>query len=444
MFGEPTKARVERNPSLDPTSDGDWRQVIDMLQVDLEAIAKESQAIVRPRVIRSAGTLLRLILLFVLAGLSLRDTASWGARALGVLLTGEALGYRFKHAVSFVQQIVQKMLAARVRNQSTPGIVLRLIDASVLTLPGSTGTDWRVHVTYDPAAAMIVGVELTDGRGGEHVRRAAAEPGDLVIGDMGYGHASDMREAKARQVRALFRVHLQSIAIADLENKRMSPEQLLNAADKTGHLDRDVLLPEEGHETVGARLVVVPLPPEQAGRARQRLRKNNKGRMPNELTLRLAGYFCSITTLTKEQASAQALMAWYRVRWQVELLFKRCKSLMHLDAVTKAKPALVQLQIWARLLMAILVEKMASATRSAVDIDPAEPPVSLWRLDHVHWLDIVLVVYGGTSLAERLARAEETAARLRERPRRKRTWSEKLIKTISDSLNPDAILPAPG
>lgn len=435
MLAESTKAHAERNPSLDPASDDDWHRLEAMLPVDLDAVASQSEAILRRRKITSGSVLLRLILIYVLCSLSLRDTASWAARALGLMLTDEALGYRFARAAPFVQQIAMTILGARLHEKPVAGVALRLLDATVLSEPGSTGTDWRAHVTYDPVRADIVGVEVTDAHGGEHVRRAATMPGDLVMGDMGLGHASDVREANERGVRALLRAHLQSLAVDDLQGRRMAPEKLMDDADK-GHVDRDVLLPEEGREKIPVRLVVVPLPPEQAGRARQKLRKERKGRPISELTLRLAGYFCCITTLTREEAPTEAVLTWYRVRWQIELLFKRSKSLLHLDQLAKAKPALVTLQIWGRLLVAILVEKMASTTRSAKSIDAGAPPVSLWRLAHIHWIDIVLAVYGGATLVDRLARAEAAAERLRERPRRKRTWAQKLIETIRSALHP--------
>lgn len=318
MLAESTEKRAERNPSLDPASDDDWQRLVAMLPVDVDAMAIQSKAIIRRRLIRSGQVLLRLILIYVLCSLSLRDTASWAARALAVMLTDEALGSRFANATPFVQELARTMLAARLHEKPVAGAALRLLDATVLTVPGSVGTDWRVHVTYDPTRAEIVGVEVTDAHGGEHVRRAATTPGDLLIADMGLGHASDVREGNRQQIRVLLRAHLQTLAVDDLQHRRMTPEQLLDAAD-LGPLDRDVLLPEHGHETVPARLVLLPLPPEQAGRARQRLRKAKKGHAPSELALRHAGYFCCVTTLTKEEASTEALLAWYRVRWQVEI-----------------------------------------------------------------------------------------------------------------------------
>jgi len=442
MPSEPTRARTERNPSLNPRNDEDWQRLLAMLPARLDALARESKAIVRHRRISSASMLLRLVLIYVTCCFSLRDAASWAARALGVMLTDDALGYRFAHATPFVQGIAEKMLADKLHEKPAAGVSLRILDATMLSEPGSEGTDWRVHVTYDPALPGAVGIEVTDAHGGEHVRHAATTARDLLMADMGLGHASDLREAREQHVHAMLRAHLQSLAVDDLQGRRMEPNRLLRASD-AGHLDRDVLLPERDHEPTPARLVVAPLPPEQAGRARQRLRKaaSKRGRPVSTLTLRLAGYFCCITTLTTQEASAAALLTWYRVRWQVELLFKRYRGLLHLGELTKAKPALATLQIWGRLLVAILVEQMAAATRSAQSIGTKAPAVSLWRLDRIHQLDVVLAVYGGAPLVDRLALAEATAERLRERPRRKRIGAEKLIETILAVLHPPSISP---
>jgi Transposase DDE domain len=439
MQAHPKGADRGRNPELQLNNDQDWQRLLALLPAptELEESAKKTGALVRRRVVTSAPMLLRLTLVYALLYVSLADTATWAARALGVQLTDQALDYRFVHARDWLQYLVAQALAARVREQASAGVALRLIDATVLTEPGSKGTDWRLHLTYDPAAASIVGAELTDQHGGEHLSRAAGSAGDLFMGDMIYGHASDVREAKARQRECLLRVHLQSLAVADAHGQRLDPTALLDAAD-AGTYEHAVVLPERGYAPVAVRLVVVPLPPEQAGRARQRVRKEakKKGKTPSELTLRLAGYLCCITTLTADKASVEALLAWYRVRWQVELLIKRCKSLLHLDKLAKARQELIALQVWARLLVAILVERMGALTRAADPTPSTLPPLSLWRLTRIHWLDVVLAVYGGSCLQHRLEAAAVTASHLHERSRRKRRWASELIASLISALGP--------
>lgn len=439
MQAHPKRADRGRNPEFRLNNDQDWQRLLALLPppAELEQSARQTGALVRRRVLTSAPMLLRLTLVYALVCLSLADTATWAARALGVHLSDQALDYRFAHAGPWLQHLVIQALAARVHEHPAAGVALRLIDATVLTKPGSKGTDLRLHLTYDPVATGLVGAELTDQHGGEHLSRAAGSAGDLFMGDRIYGHASDVREAKARQCECLLRVHLQSVAIADAHGKRLVPSALLDAAD-TGTYEHAVKLPEQGHAPVAVRLVVAPLPPEQAGRARQRLRKDasKKGKNPSDLTLRLAGYFCCITTLPADKASVEALLSWYRVRWQVELLIKRCKSLLHLDKLTKARQEILALQVWARLLVALLVERMGALTRAADPTSSTLPPLSLWRLTRIHWLDVVLAVYGGSGLQQRLEAAAVTAAHLHERPRRKRRWASEIIASLISALGP--------
>ena len=115
-------------------------------------------------------------------------------------------------------------------------------------------------------------------------------------------------------------------------------------------------------------------------------------------------------------------------------MFKRCKSLLHLDKLAKARRQLIALQVWARLLVAILVERLGAFTRAADPSAPTAPPLSLWRLTRLHWLDVVLAIYGGSCLQERLDGANVTAAHLHERPRRKRRWASEILASFLQDM----------
>jgi hypothetical protein len=379
--------------------------------------------------------LVRLVLVYALECLSLRDAAAWAARVLGIELTGDALGYRFAHAVPLLQVLVMRLLNVRV--PSARGPTLRLLDATVLNEPGSVGTSWRLHLTYDPIEGEITGIDLTGSKGAERLSRAGAVAGDLIVADAVYGRASQLRIARKRKLQCLLRAYLSHLVIADPKGKRLVPLALVEEADR-GPVDRDVVLHERAHESAPARLVVVPLPQEQAARARQRLRDRarRRGRKPSRLALRLAGYFCCITTLSREAAPVQTLLNCYRIRWQVELLIKRCKSLLHLDKLTRASAPLARIQVWARLLGALLTEQMAHRTRATARDKPGAPPPSPWRLTRIHHIDLLLVVYGGASLDNRLASGMTTAERLRERPRRRQPWPAQLSHELAAISGP--------
>src|SRR5208282_141198 len=54
--------------------------------------------------------------------------------------------------------------------------------------------------------------------------------------------------------------------------------------------------------------------------------------------------------------AASAMMSYvYRLRWQVELIFRQAKSVLRLDKTESQNPCRVQSEIWARLICAILL-----------------------------------------------------------------------------------------
>jgi hypothetical protein len=184
---------------------------------------------------------------------------------------------------------------------------------------------------------------------------------------------------------------------------------------------------------VPARLILAPLPPEKAARARQKQRRAaaKRSHHPDELALKLAGYSCFITSVPADRLPPDVLLSWYRVRWQIELWFKRCKSLLGLDRLTKASPPLIAIQIWGRLLVALLTERLQPVPFEEPP-DRGRQPISAWRLTRMHWLDVVLAVYGSASLSSRL---ENRAAleHLREH-HRKRTVDAGLSREIEQIL----------
>ena len=69
-----------------------------------------------------------------------------------------------------------------------------------------------------------------------------------------------------------------------------------------------------------------------------------------------------ITSLPREAFPIERLGALYRLRWQVELAFKRMKSLLRIDRLPAKSDALASAWLHAHLLFALLVEASAGET----------------------------------------------------------------------------------
>jgi hypothetical protein len=72
-----------------------------------------------------------------------------------------------------------------------------------------------------------------------------------------------------------------------------------------------------------------------------------------------------VTNLDRERFSPDTLMQLYRLRWQIELVFKEWKSYCNLHAFTTTKAPIAEGLMWAALMACIVQRFMAKATQRA-------------------------------------------------------------------------------
>ena len=94
--------------------------------------------------------------------------------------------------------------------------------------------------------------------------------------------------------------------------------------------------------------------------AQRKLRKEagRKGKQVRPRTLEFARYVIVFTTFPEAAFSAAQVLEWYRTRWQVELVFKRFKSLAQLGHLPKYDDESAKAWLYGKLLVALLVEKL--------------------------------------------------------------------------------------
>ena len=114
---------------------------------------------------------------------------------------------------------------------------------------------------------------------------------------------------------------------------------------------------QDTHRFGPVRVVAFRLSPESAGRQRAGLRasQHKQGRTPTACALELAGWLILVTNAPAAKLPSPVLSYLYRLRWQIELIFRQCKWVLRLDVTESANPCRVQCEIWARLLAAVLI-----------------------------------------------------------------------------------------
>ena len=266
----------------------DWKYLCQYFPANLSDLAKGCGAVERWRNIKNGEELLRIILAYAMEDLSLRSTAAWSSQT-ALELKDTSVLHRLRKAPPLLEKVLAHLLTQRLRAEPAPGPEFRINDATVLSIPGSQGTDWRLHVVYDPAHCRLRRIEITDSQGGERLDRDRPRPGDLVCGDRGLAHARGIHAVTEAGAYLLLRMHWQNIRLQDAQGQPLKLDALLKraAAGDTGTI---VYVPLAQKSPVRGRLLIRPLPTEAASRSRQRLRRNaaKKGRTPNATALRLA------------------------------------------------------------------------------------------------------------------------------------------------------------
>jgi hypothetical protein len=339
----------------------DWDHLRQFLPDNLDDLAKASGSVRRWRNIKSGEELLRLNLAYVVEDLSLRSTAGWSTQSDLAAMKDTSVLHRLRQSAPFLEQVLTHLLNHRVQAEPAAGLPIRLKDATVITIPSSRGTDWRIHATYDPAAERLVRVEVTDSRGGERLDRDRYEPGEVVIGDRGLAKARGIHAVAAAGAYCLLRMHWQNIRLTDAAGQRLDWAEIGKRAEN-GDMGTIIYVPLHGKPALPARLIVRPLPPATAEKARRQLRRNaqKKGRTPSPQALLLAGYFWLLTTLPESLADDAVALELYRIRWQIELFFKRGKSLLQLDHLRADDPQLVRAYLLGKLIVVAMVTLLAT------------------------------------------------------------------------------------
>ncbi|MDW6025579.1 IS4 family transposase [Mesorhizobium sp. BAC0120] len=331
---------------------------------DLERTARERGAFTRARHVKDAETLLRLALAYGGCGMSLRETCAWAEAAGLARLSDPSLIGRLCKAAPWLGDIVAALLGdqADLPKGRWAGYRLRALDATSICEPGADRTTWRLHVGYDLASGQVDQIELTDGRGAEKLQRLKYQPGDIVLADRAYARPRDLRPVIEDGAHFIVRTGWNSLRLLNPDGSAFDLFAALAAqAEQEGEVS--VRIDEGGDfgEPLILRLVIRRKSPEEAQAEQERLLKQAKkrGKQPDPRSLEAAKYILLLTSLPAADLPPTDVLALYRFRWQLELAFKRMKSLAGLDELAAKKPPLARAWIYARLIAFLIAERSA-------------------------------------------------------------------------------------
>jgi hypothetical protein len=422
----------------------EWEQVIRILPADLEETAQAEQALRRRREVRSAQDLLRLVLAYALCDWSLRLVGAW-ATVMGMgSLSAVAVRKRLQRARKWLGTLVVTYLFLVHLALARPDVQLRIVDATAISCPGSPGSDWRVHLSFNLAELRLDAVAITDVHGGESLARIVPQPGEILLGDCGYARRTGLCSALEEGSLFVVRTGWRQLPLRDANGATLDLICWLRRVPPSCAMAQRAVWLKASAAKDPLRLIACRLPPQAAEAARRRIRRraSKMGRQTKRGTLEAAAFFLVVTNLPEDLWNTEDVLALYRIRWQVEMAIKRLKGIWQLDHLRAQDPDLAQTYFLGKLLGALLADDLSGKARVGQSpwFEDLVRPVSLWRLQCVWSVWLRCAIVGSISLEALLAALPRLQRYLRDSPRKKRgqklahalDWLRKLTGTANE------------
>lgn len=340
----------------------DWQIVDRALPVGWQAKARELGAFRRSGGIKDASVLLRVMLIHLADGCGLCETAVRAKLAGLADVSDVAILKRLKGCGAWFEWMVngieQQLLLDNTAPPMIAGHQLRIVDGTIVSEPGVTGSRWRLHYAVRLPDLHCDEVIVTTPKEGETLKRYTVQPGDILVADRGYAHPPGIAHVIDAGGGVIIRANLVTLPLVHHDGSVVDILAKLRTLGIAETGDWPVAV-KAGKRLIRGRLCAIKKSEAATKIGQQRVaRESQRGQCQvRPETLAAAAYVFVFTTLSAEYAAARVLEI-YRTRWQIEITFKRLKSLVSLGHLKKHDPEAARAWLQGKLLVAFLIDRL--------------------------------------------------------------------------------------
>jgi hypothetical protein len=297
----------------------DWRVVLSHLPPGWEAQAREQKAIQRARSFESAEALLRTLLIHLAQGCSLRETAVRASEGGIASVSDVAILKRLRASEEWLRWLALKLAEPYACSEIPDGkgkLRIRIVDATTVQEPGSTGTNWRLHYSLSLKTLHCDHFEITDVHGSESLRRFAIKSGDLVLADRFYGSPKHVRHVVDHDGHVLVRLRTKGHCLQKPDGKPFELLRSLKRLDSATVGEWPVQMAIDGKPPIPGRLCAIKRSKSAAALAQKKMRTKfaKMSRVPSKQNLEAAHYVFVFTTVPADLLSSTEVLELYRGR----------------------------------------------------------------------------------------------------------------------------------
>lgn len=300
----------------------------------------------------------------------------------GCKISREAIHKRFSpEALSFLKALLAKLLEFRLEKvEWTPSLVsgfnrLLLKDSSKFTIPSEFANDYpgyggfhkgnaimNIQYEYDLFTGNWASLNFTKATRNDQQDSketlSLIEKDDLLVRDLGYVTMTYLNGVVKNKAYFLNRLPT-TVNVYSQKDDGYQPINWVEIDKKfeknaLSQMELDVVLTMKNK--LGARMIILPVPEQIYCQRIKNASKHAKSKgcqLSNEYKIK-AKYNIYITNVPQEKLSFKDIVHLYRLRWQIELVFKSWKSNLSLHKTKKVKKERFECQLIARIIWALV------------------------------------------------------------------------------------------
>lgn len=412
--------------------------VLQVLPTDYQEQAYEQGAFTRSRKLSSPEQLFELVMSYCCLDYSLRTCA--GHLALNkTTLTDTAVMKRLLPCLPWLKSLLSSILSKKlVHHHLNSPYRFLAIDGSTIQVKGARSTSYRLHLAMDLITLSQTHIKVTDAHQGENLNHYDLAANDVVLLDRGYNQPKTLVPFIEKGGHVVLRYHAKGMTL-------FHPQPDSNSLQRIDWLDEIKKIKENSlckevvlrcqDRTVKGYVHLSRLSKAHAEKAHRDLRRSAQRQQytASERAFILADWMFVFTTLPPDILDTKTVMLLYRTRWQIELVFKRLKTLLSLTKLrAKQGSALAEIYLYGKLLYAVMLE---CYLRQFVNVqayylyqekcDRLETPWRLWHLFHQQLMACLTVYLSPSDIP---IDTMQKALRERKRKRQLQTIPSHLIR----------------
>jgi len=337
------------------------KELIDLLPEGYEEECYEKKAIRRKRTIKNPLDLIILLLYYLYDNHSLVDVSQFAILKNIGNISDTALIKKFIQCKDWILWLISKMIPNEIIHYKKPAELepyhVIAVDASDIVQKGAVKKTWHLHYGVELFSLTCNQFKLTEQSTGESLKNFEIKEKDLILADRAYGTITSIEHCLKSGGEFIIRIRNKSFNLYNEHGEKILLSDWLKTLGNQAE-EIIVYIKDSNKNLIPLRICAIKKTKEEIAIEEKRLKKleSKKQRIYSEDT-KFTHQFMFVITSLPSSVPAEKVLEFYRLRWQVELVFKRYKSLLGLGNIpTKTKESS---EVWlnGKMFLALLIEK---------------------------------------------------------------------------------------